>query len=246
MAGDEQGHQPEQHDHNPTAANTASAHHTTTSESGDVTNPEPGSLQPGDPSAVVDTFVPIEYEHVAVYLYGDLQNFCVSFRDQPHYGVSSMGPLQGASAAWTDWQSQMPGDVWEKIHHGYTAIQDLHGVADQVASSAKTAEAAAKVVSDVAGIVEIVCLILVVTSPVALVSKAVDAAAVRTEHVAEEIFRRAEQIAWGTLDVIPALHEMEVTHQVGPTAEQVLATVHSNLEWLLHEAQNILESALHV
>jgi hypothetical protein len=198
-----------------------------------------------DPSAVIDTFTAIEYDNTYVYLYGDRLNFCIMHKDlAPIYGQSNMGPLVAASAAWTNWQSQTPDDVWQLITHAYSAVQDLGSTSRTVAEAANTVDQAAKIVAEVAGVVGVICLLTGIASAVAGAMAGVDAVAIRAEHIAEQIYHHAAQLNWQALDMLPAIREVEVTHTVGPTAQQLLGTIQQELEQLLNLFQQVIAAAV--
>lgn len=197
-----------------------------------------------DASAVVDTFTTLEFDNTYVYLYGDRLNFCVLHNNQPHYGQSTMGELAGASAAWVNWQSQTPDDVSDLVRYAYNAVQDLGSASRTVAEGAKTVDDAAKIVADIAGVVGVICLLTGVASAVAGAMAGVDAAAIRTEHVAEQIYQHAAALNWQALDMLPAIREVEVTHHITPSAQQIFHVVQQELDTLLDLFHRIVNAVV--
>jgi hypothetical protein len=138
----------------------------------------------------------------------------------------------------------MPDDISQLIQHGYKAAQDLGSASRTVAENARTVEQAAKVVADIASVVGVICLITGVASAVAGTMAGIDAAAIKTEQVAHQIYDKAVQLNWAAFDMLAPLHEMEVSHSVVATVQQNLGTVQQDLEWLLNEVQQILHAVL--
>jgi len=197
-----------------------------------------------DPSQVIDTYTPMEYEHTFGYLYGDRITFAIVRNGTTVYGQSTIGQLVDASAAWVNWQSQTPDDVSNFIRYAYAAAQTLGGTAETVGRTALTVEDAARVVAGVASVVGVLALFTGIASALAGAMAAVDAAAIKTEQVAKAIYEEAARFDLAAYNMLPAIHDVEVLHSITQAAIDIAGTVQQDLERLLDGFHQVLQAAL--
>ena len=192
----------------------------------------------------METFTAMEYENTFVYLYEDRQTFCVLYNGEELWGTSTIGELVDASAAWTNWQSQTPDDITEFVRHAYDAVQTLGSTSRTVAETALTVEKAAEVVRDVASVVGILCLITGIGSAAAAALGVLDAAAIKTERIAESIYHEAAKLNWSAIDMLPAIRDVQVRHTLAPSANQIFTTIQQQLDQLLDIFQQVIHAAV--
>jgi hypothetical protein len=180
------------------------------------------------------------------YLYDDNVSYAVFYGSDSVQGQSSDGSqMASAEIAYGDWYNQSwPSDAENFYSQLQQAIQAFEAAQSAVMSTAQTVETAADAVAKVAAAVGLVALLTGIGSVLAPIMAGVDATAIKTEQVAQQIFNQALDLGWIDNQLDYARGHVWILHSTPSDPQAILGQSQQVLEQLLSAWQQILQAVV--